>query len=144
MKLFYGMVFGIGLLLTGASQVVAAPSQAVDKNPQIVSYYPDGVHGIVGESAYHTGMDIVMKAGKSGVVQQWFYGNEYDNPTGNGEPARVVGHHTVFRPAENGSCPDGWYTLFDINGAPDRFWGDHFETGADYCVRTNDFKLGNE
>jgi hypothetical protein len=126
-----------GLLIFGVSSVSAAPFKAEDKNPNVLVYYEDGKHGIVGEDALHEGQDLVMKAGKSGNFQQWFYGIAYE---GEGGAAITEGDHSVWKLSKDGSCPEGWYKLEGVNTSPDKFWGDYLEYGATYCIHTNDFR----
>lgn len=112
--------------------IKAAPWKPADNDthPNIAQEYPHygGTHGIPGESETHTGDDLVMKAGNSGVYQQWFYG-ESDTEGTHGE-------HSVWNPAGPNGCPDGWTFIADPHN---KNWGGHFEAGVDYCVKTNDF-----
>ncbi len=150
MKIVFVSLLLLGLVVIFPSSAAAAPFKAHDKNPQIVAYYPDGPHGIVGDNDYHEGMDIVMETGlgakksefklEGNVVQQWFYGQAAEGP--NGEFI-TIGKHSVFKLSKDGTCPNGWYTLEDVNTHPDRFWGDYLTTGATYCVKTNEFRVGN-
>ncbi len=117
------------------NEVYALPENEnkADNNPQVVSYYPgpNDVHGIVGESETHTGSDLVMRAGGSGVFQQWFLGESASEGT--------HGEHSVWVPANNGTCPNGWVYIAD----PNPIWGTHFPDNTDYCVHTNDYALGS-
>lgn len=83
---------------------------------------------IVGEPGNdHDGDDLIMPAGKSGVVHQWFEGtaDKHDGP---------VGHHSVWRPIDSdGTCPSGWEQI-----QSDEDYGFDFN-GNDYCVKTNDY-----
>lgn len=113
-----------------ATKASAAPFKAADKNPNVVAFYETGPHGIADEPGiYHEGMDIVMKAGKSGNFQQWFYGFADENG------GVIEGDHSVWRVAKDG-CSNGWTRIEDAY--PE--WGDYLKPGADYCVKTNDFK----
>lgn len=109
----------------------AAPFKANDKNPNIVAFFPDGVHGIPDEpDITHEGKEVVMRAGNSGNFQQWFYGTSDEGPGKEGD-------HTLWKLLKKDQCPDG-STLI-----PDAFpeWGDYLQPGADYCVKTNDFHV---
>lgn len=133
MKMFFAVILGLSTMFIALS-AQAAPFKAADKNPNVVSYYPEGLHGIPDEPGItHEGKDIVMAAGKSGNFQQWFYGTAYEL-----DGTRVVGKHTVWKVKKGLDCPDTWTEI--KNAYPD--WGYHFEPGKDYCVKTNDFKLG--
>ena len=120
----------LGATLLPAKPVSAAPFNAADNNPQVVAYYPTGPHGIVSiPGANHEGEDLVMRAGKSGNFQQWFYGTF--PLTG-----ETYGVHSVWNETKNGKCPAN-ATLVE-NAYPG--WGDYLEPGADYCVIENIFK----
>ena len=124
MSLMAGMLY-----FTMTTSAMAAPFKA-ENNPQIVANYPTGSHGIVGEDAYHEGADVVMTTGKSGNLQQWFYGTseEVDGTHGDHSVWRNVGSDT--------SCPEGW----DFIANPYPAWGDYLTPGNNYCVHTNDYK----
>lgn len=120
-------VFALALILPVTA--MAAPFKA-ENNPQIVANYPTGDHGIVGEPYLHEGADVVMKAGKSGNFQQWFYGTS-------AEPNHPVeGDHSVWKLSKDGTCKDGWDLVENANQS----WGDYLQPG-NYCVKTNDFKV---
>lgn len=137
----------VTLVLTGAGYVYAAPFKAADKNPQVVAYYPTGDHGVVSEDATHNGQDLVMETSLGAkkdkfqhdakVTQQWFYGQANEGPNGS---SIAEGDHSLFMLSKDGTCQKGWYFLKDVNTSSDRFWGDYLTTGADYCVKTNDFR----
>lgn len=129
-KVFLALLTTFGLLGLNAAVVFAAPFNAVN-NPQIVANYDSGAHGVVGEPATHTGMDVVMRAGNSGNFQQWFYGNSSEDG--------LHGDHSVWLLQKNGGCP-GNSTLI-VN--PNPSWGDYLVSGANYCVKTNDFHPGS-
>lgn len=123
----------VSLSFVFASPLRAAPFKAEDKNPNVVAYYEDGPHGIPGNSAHHEGEDIVMQAGKSGVFQQWFYGEGEDYEGKHG-------HHSVWKPADG--CPANWFEMTVTGSGGGNFWGDYLdlEPGT-YCIHTNDFKV---
>jgi hypothetical protein len=126
------MILGLIAVFVVATPAMAAPFKAADKNPNVVAYYESGAHGIPDEPGiYHEGKDLVMRAGKSGNFQQWFYGfaNEYGGV--------IEGDHTVWKLQKDDQCADGWTEIEDAY--PE--WGDYLEPGADYCVKTNDFKV---
>lgn len=106
----------------------AAPFNAADNNPNVVAFYDSGTHGIVGESATHTSTDLVMGAGKSGNFQQWFWGTAGGVKDGDHSLWKNVGSKT--------SCPKGW----DLVKNASLSWGSYLAAGANYCVRTNDFR----
>jgi len=133
MKKFLVFFVGLATLLTFASITNAADLRFKNKaehNPNVVAYYETGPHGIVGESGvYHEGEDIVMRAGKSGNFQQWFYG-ESDETQGK------EGDHSVWLVKKDGKdCPDHFVLVENAS----ENWGDYLKPGADYCVKTNDF-----
>ena len=73
MKILILVLALISLFLISPSVAEAVPFKAADKNPNVVAHYEEGVHGIpVQDSGYHEGEDLVTRAGKSGVFQQWF------------------------------------------------------------------------
>lgn len=112
--------------------VFAAPNDPnkAANNPQVVAYYPTGDHGIVGEPYLHQGVDLVMLAGKSGNLQQWFTGTS-------AEPGDIVeGDHSIWRNIGSSTqVPNGWVLMVD----PYPEWGDYLVPGANYAVKTNDF-----
>ncbi|KKQ66827.1 MAG: hypothetical protein US86_C0003G0070 [Candidatus Daviesbacteria bacterium GW2011_GWA2_38_24] len=114
----------------GVNNASAAPFNAADKNPNVVAFYETGPHGIVGESEFHEGRDLVMEAGKSQVFQQWFLGTSASEG--------LHGEHSVWRPKDNGTCPSNW--IFFPEPFPEM--GDYFEPGQDYCVMTHDYGVG--
>ena len=80
-------------MVENQTQTAQQPSQAAESIPAIdlkgvsKSFGPvqankdinltvkrNSIHGIVGENEEHRGEDLVMRAGKGGVFQQWFYG----------------------------------------------------------------------
>ena len=100
-------------------------------NPNFVVYYPDGLHGIVGEFEDHEGEDLVMRAGQSGNFQQWFYGVS---------PSEGLhGEHSIWQEKHGEGCPNDFILV------PDAFpeWGDYLTPNTDYCVKTNDFQSSN-
>lgn len=117
--------------LMSPSAALAAPFNAADTNPQVVAFYPQGPHGIVGENEYHSGIDLVMKRGNSGNFQQWFYGTS----TVDG----LHGVHSVWNESPDGTCPENWYLVPNPNPA----WGDYLTPGVDYCVHNNLFHVQN-
>ena len=133
-KILMGIISVFCLLTLSASPAEASPeneNKAVN-NPQVVAYHPEGVHAVVGEEGdTHTGSDLVMQAGEGGVFQQWFLGES--------ESEGSHGEHSVWVPATNGECANGWVYVTE----PYPEWGDYFPAGVDYCVHTNDYALGN-
>ena len=117
-----------GVLLVSASSVVAAPFFA-EGNPNIVANYHDGIHTIPGEQEdIHTGMDVVMRAGKSGNFQQWFLGDS--------EQEGFHGEHSLWKESKDGTCKNGDVLIEDAHPG----WGDYLNPEADYCVKTNEFQ----
>jgi hypothetical protein len=125
-----------GLLLVGSSATAyAAPFNAVDKNPNIVAAYDDGLHAIIGlkdsPGLFHVeGKDVVMAAGKSGNFQQW-----YENG---------IGYHSVWlHVGDSMECPNSFVLVVEAKNPPGGdTWGDYLEDG-NYCVKTNAYKKGN-
>lgn len=72
-----------------------------------------------------------MKAGKSGNLQQWFYGTSEELPN------LTKGEHSVWKDVGSSTtCPnDKWVLVKNAYPA----WGDYLNPGANYCVHTNDF-----
>lgn len=126
-----------GLFLATAQTAAAAPFNACDKNPQIVSCYTgldqNGQphrHAIVGYQGDFYGKDLVKRNGNSGNFQQWFYGK---TPWG-----ETVGIHSLWKVAKNNTCTQGWHFVNDANPVgPNVGWGTHFPEGVDYCVHNN-------
>lgn len=104
-------------------------------NPNFVVYYPDGLHGIVGESGIrHEGEDLVMKDGNSGNFHQWFFG------TSDEEDGKLEGDFSRWQVRKEGhDCQDDFILV--PNAYPQ--WGTYLEPGADYCVKTTDFESHN-
>ncbi len=123
--LFAGAVT-LSLMLAPLGSVAAAPPES---NPNVVAYYEEGDHGIVGENTRHWGEDVVMATGQNGNFQQWFYGDS------EGEEG-VHGEHSVWKVSEDGTCADNWDHVHE----PYPEWGDYLTPGVDYCVKTNDFR----
>ncbi|MGI5827645.1 MAG: hypothetical protein ACOX6V_01330 [Patescibacteria group bacterium] len=124
----------LSLLFFLAGTVKAAPFKAADKNSNVVAYYEEGPHGIPGEEEYHEGKDLVMKAGNSGVFQQWFYGwSEEDGGI-------IEGDHSVWKLAKDEECPDNWFKMTVTGPDGDNYWGDYLKEGETYCIHTNDFR----
>lgn len=119
------LALALSLLAVPLLSVSAMPNE---NNPNVVAYYENGPHAIVGEPDVHYGKDVVMKAGNSGNFQQWFYGTSALE----GEH----GEHSVWQISKDGTCPDKWDHVAD----PHPEWGDYLTPGTDYCVHTNEFK----
>lgn len=134
MKGFFSILLSITCLLGLTSVAFAAPDngQKAANNPNVVAYYTSGDHGVAGESATHTGTDLVQQAGKSGNFQQWFTGTA-SSPDNSPE-----GDHSVWKSV--GDAPDcsklgdGWVFVANANQS----WGSYLQPG-NYCVHTNDF-----
>ncbi len=123
-----------GLLITlSASPSLAAPFKA-ENNPQIVANYSEGEHGIPGQTYTHEGKDVVMKAGNSPVVQQWFVGTS--------EEEGFHGEHSVWKLSKDGTCPPNWFQMTPTEPDGGNYWGDVMEFGQTYCIMTNQFLLG--
>lgn len=116
-----------GLLVSTASSALAAPFNS--NNPNIVAEYDSGPHGIVGESEFHEGADIVMRAGNSGNFQQWFYGTSASEG--------LHGEHSVWRVQKDNQKVNGDWVL-----VPDAYpeWGDYLVQLVNYLVHTNNYK----
>jgi hypothetical protein len=127
MKKILGSLTALALLM-GSGTALAAPFKA-QNNPQIVANYPDGLHGIPGETEDHEGADVVMRAGNSGNFQQWFYGTSASES--------LHGDHSVWKLSKDGTCPNGWLKMANT---ADNFWGNYLVTDGIYCIHTNDFK----
>jgi hypothetical protein len=130
MKKILSITLSIAMMGVSATTIMAAPFNA--NNPNIVANYPTGPHGIVGEPEYHEGADVVMLAGQSGIVQQWFVGNSSVDG--------FHGDHSVWKPTSDTTCQSG--SVLVLNAYPD--WGDYLIPGSNYCVTTNDFLNGNQ
>ena len=130
MKKLLATITASAMLVATSGVAFAAPFNAADKNPNIVAYYPDGPHGIVGFDGNFIGQDLVMKRGNSGNFQQWFYGT---NPEG-----ETLGIHSVWNVSKDGTCQDSWILV--KNAFPD--WGNYFQQNTDYCVHNNIFHPG--
>jgi hypothetical protein len=116
--LFFGLV----------SASFAAPWKSTEAGKHKGAYINDPAHPyIVGEPGNdHHGEDLIMPAGKSGVIHQWFEGTS--------QVEGSVGHHSVWRPLKGGeSCPGGWIQIY----AHENYGFDN--QGYDYCVKTNDY-----
>jgi hypothetical protein len=115
------------LLFIGATSAHAAPFNA-ENNPNILDVFFSGIHTIVGEQGdIHTGWDVVMKAGNSGNIQQWFLGESTQEG--------YHGDHSLWRLSSDGTCKNNEIEV--SNAYPG--WGTYLEPGATYCVKTNDF-----
>ena len=137
----------LAMLFVFAGNVLANPTNehkaqyflkfVLSGNKNVVSYYFDGRHEIPGEpNEEHFGEDLVMKAGNSGNFHQWFLGWS--------EEESYHGEHSLWLVKRGPECPDDFLEIPDANPEGDDVgWGDHFPEGADYCVKTNDYKLGN-
>lgn len=122
------------LAFSNAVTVEAAPFKANDKNPNVVSYYPgpDDVHAIPLDPVIHlTGIDLVMRNGNSENFNQWYYSEEHG------------GYHSVWKIRKpNQEVMEGWVLIENANPIGDDVgWGDHLVEGADYFVKTNQFKI---
>lgn len=113
-------------LFAFAGSAEAAPNKS--NNPNVVAYYETGDHGIPGDYNLHTGMDVVSKLGNSGNFDQWFYGWA-------AELNAYIGHHSVWKVSKDGKCKNDEVLVPNASAN----WGDYLVTGADYCVKTNDF-----
>jgi hypothetical protein len=119
--------------ILSASALIFAPAAFAyptnSNNSQIVANYTSGDHGIPGETATHTGSDVVKLNGHSGNLNQWFYGTSTENG------GITEGDHSVWKNiGTSTNCPNG--TLI-VNAYP--AWGYYLQPGANYCVKTNDF-----
>lgn len=125
-KILLTIAIVAAVLLTGAITADAAPWVPAENetNPQIVAYYPEGPHSIVGLDGQFEGRDLVMLRGNSGQIQQWFEGII------DGKYAAI---HSVWNLSKNGSCPGDWIAV--PNAYPQ--WGDYLVPGATYCVKNN-------
>ncbi len=132
MKYIIASLIAVAMAGAGASTALAAPFNATN-NPNIVANYDSGIHGIVGDSNVNEGSDVVMRAGNSGNFQQTFQQWFMDG---------TAGVHSVWMVSKDGSCPDDWYKIENINTNSDNFWGDYLQTGETYCVHNNEF--GNQ
>jgi hypothetical protein len=130
MKVLAILLIGVIASLSVSAAAEAAPFKTYDKNPNVVAYYPTGPHGIPDEPGiHHEGKDLVMRAGKSGNFQQWFYGWSEENG------GILEGNHTVWRIVKNDKTPGNWTRISD----PHPEWGDYLTPGVDYLAKTNDF-----
>lgn len=124
----------LSLLISSAGIAYAVPQMLNGKesDPNFVVYYPDGPHGIVGESGIdHEGEDLVMRAGKSGNFEQWFFGTSPEEG--------LHGEHSIWQVKRHGECPDDFVLV--PNAFPE--WGDYLEPDTGYCVKTNDFNAND-
>lgn len=122
------------LMLSFSKTALAAPFKAADKNPQIVAFYEEGTHGIPGQTYTHEGKDVVMKAGESPVVQQWFVGTSQEEG--------FHGEHSVWKLSKDGTCHPNWFKMIVTGPEGNNYWGDVMEPGATYCIHTNQFLQG--
>jgi hypothetical protein len=131
-------LFALAVAATASSTTAFATDRLLDgrsTNPNFVVYYPDGPHGIVGESGIlHEGEDLVMRAGQSGNFLQWFYGRAEENG------GQIEGDFSRWLALKEGhKCPDDFILV------PDAYpeWGTYLEPNTDYCVKTTDFEAHN-
>ncbi len=102
---------------------------------RVLAYYTSGEHGIVGESGItHTGIDLVVEAshGCKNKLIQWFYGTS-DTEGLHGEKSVWTKVGTNAKKCHNGEIL--------VKDARENGWGDYFEPGMDYCVKTTNFQL---
>lgn len=133
MKILIPVIVAV-VMASVATSAKALPFNMADNNPQVVSYYPQGVHGIVGSPFYHEGEDLVKMNGNSKSFQQWFCGTSAEE----GEHC----HHSVWKVQKDNvpECPANWIPIYSDHQNPNNFWGDHTEDDTWYCVMTNEFK----
>lgn len=127
MKLKTIALFSI-LFLGFTSVSFAAPwkSSIAGTHPSAFNYVDPNV-SIVGElDNLHDGEELIMSAGKGGVVHQWFEGKGNEG---------TVGHHSLWRPLKGENCPNKWIKVETPNPA----YGSHFLEDTDYCVKTNSY-----
>ena len=126
MKKVYGGILSLLFVSLALTTVSAAPNNAnkAANNPQVVAYYPIGLHAIPTNPIYYlVGTDLVTTRGNSGQIEAWYTG-------GDGH-----GFHSVWDISKNGKC-NGDKVLI-ANAYPS--WGDYLVPGADYCVNVNAF-----
>jgi len=124
-KLFVVFLCLFAILLAGSS-ANGAPNNTnkAEHNPQVVAYYPEGVHAIPTDPVtYFSGTNLVTKRGNSSQIEAWYSNNENH------------GFHSVWNIAKKNWCPDGW--VFFEQPYPE--WGDYLNSSADYCVKVNSF-----
>ena len=119
-------------------------------NPLVV-LYPNGPHGIVGESGVdHEGIDFVIRdLCDKWKFRQWFYGTSSTEGLHGDysiwEPAKKCAKHLVKlwnnhdRKDEvrevSSVCPKDWILVPNAS----ENWGDYLKPNTDYCVHTEDF-----
>lgn len=126
MKVIEIAIVTILLTFVVASIALAAPTnnQKADSNPQVIAYYPSGVHAIPTDPVtYVNGTDLVTKRGSTGEIQAW-----YTSTDGHGV-------HSVWNLSHDGTCPSHWVLIAQAYPV----WGDYLTPGADYCVYNNSF-----
>ncbi len=126
MKKLVVSLLSIGALLVAVSPAMAAPNNAnkADNNPQVVAYYPVGLHAIPTDPIqYVIGTNIVTKRGNSGQIEAWY------------TAADGHGFHSVWNISKGGTCNDNAVLIADAYPS----WGDYLVPGADYCVKVNSF-----
>jgi len=134
-KRLINVVLAIAIMLSTSSPIAFAAPFKAKYNPQIVANYNSGDHGIPGEPFLHQGADVVMLAGKSWNVQQWFYGYSEENG------GIIEGDHSVWKLSKNGQCPtDTTAVTVSTDPASSNYWGNYLKDGTTYCVRTNDLR----
>jgi hypothetical protein len=119
------MLFALSLLTAGTA--AAAPFKAAGKNPNIVAAYVSDEttthkHTLPTDPLMYEmpGDDLVMVRGKSGNIQQWYEGEEFNL-------------HSVWNISKDGTCPPNWVLIEE----PYPVWGNHLVEGEDYCVHNN-------
>lgn len=126
MKKIYAGIFGLALVLALPVVALAAPDNTnkADNNPQVVAYYPTGIHAIPTDPiTYVTGTDLVTMRGNSGQIEAWYTGS--DNH----------GIHSVWNISKDGTCPMNWVLIKQAYPS----WGTYLTPGADYCANNNAF-----
>lgn len=106
--------------------VSAAPNNAqkAEHNPQVVAYYPTGLHAIPTDPVqYVNGTNMVTTRGNSGQIEAWYTGEDGH------------GFHSVWNVSKKGTCPDKWTLIEDASLS----WGDYLTPDTDYCVKVNAF-----
>lgn len=132
-KLLSSTLLASFALMVFASSVLAAPNPR-NRRTRFFGYSDSWVLPIphserTPEHWYEVaaGWDLILIRGKSRRIHQWFIGDGY-------------GLHSVWNISKNGKCKGRTVDL--IKDPYNNGWHfDWFESGKDYCVRTNRFTV---
>lgn len=126
MRKIYSGILSFVLLGLVSTAAVAAPNNEskAENNPQVVAYYPLGLHAIPTDPiTYVVGTNLVTTRGNSGQIQAWYTAEDGH------------GYHSVWNIAKKNGCSQNEVLIEDAYPS----WGDYLVPGADYCVKVNAF-----